>query len=392
MSFLLSQNNNSDLIQTSLLINEFHLPVTPSSDANGQTGNRDFENNIPTHQFLNEISQYFTGNSPANEDDRTIQGTSEDDRLNGNGEHNLIFGNQEDDFLSGDDGNDSIYGGQNDDFLSGNAGHDLISGENGNDWIFGNEGRDIARGGEGDDSIYGGRDNDLLFGNNGDDSISGDDGNDLIFGNQGKDSIRGGQGHDLIHGGQDDDLLSGENGDDILYGEASNDFAFGGQGNDSISGGNGNDALYGGRGEDVLDGGQGNDLIVGGQGNDYLTGGFGEDTFRFEFFATSEGDTLASLSNENGLLGTDTITDFNASEDRIELDSRLFPALDDTLKAAFSTVDQIDNLGAGNAAIVYESNTGSVYYNPSSNAGDEVEFLKLDPNLNNLDAEDFASF
>ena len=64
----------------------------------------------------------------------------------------------------------------------------------------------------------------------------------------------------------------------------------------------GSDIMDGGGGDDSLSGGLGDDILIGGEGNDTLSGGSGADKFVF-----AVGD------------GLDVITDFNASEDTIEL-------------------------------------------------------------------------
>jgi Ca2+-binding RTX toxin-like protein len=66
-----------------------------------------------------------------------------------------------------------------------------------------------------------------------------------------------------------------------------------GTGNDILNGGEGNDTLLGGAGDDVLNGGVDNDLLRGDEGND---------TFVF-----NSGD------------GNDTITDFDASQDKLDI-------------------------------------------------------------------------
>ncbi len=70
--------------------------------------------------------------------------------------------------------------------------------------------------------------------------------------------------------------------------------------------GGGDDVFHGGVGSDNVNGGNGNDYISGGQGSDKLTGGNGED-----IFAWSKED----LANK----AVDTITDFNAKEDKLDL-------------------------------------------------------------------------
>ena len=69
-----------------------------------------------------------------------------------------------------------------------------------------------------------------------------------------------------------------------------------------INGGAGNDVLWGSNGDDTINGGEGNDTIFGGTGDDTLTGGNGNDIFQFTATA-----------------GSDTIADFNLTDDSIEL-------------------------------------------------------------------------
>ncbi|HBE19196.1 MAG TPA: hypothetical protein DEG17_14775 [Cyanobacteria bacterium UBA11149] len=76
-------------------------------------------------------------------------------------------------------------------------------------------------------------------------------------------------------------------------------------GNDTIDGKSGDDLLRGGAGNDTLLGGAGNDILVGGSGNDTLTGGSGNDQFVYQ--STSD--------------FADTITDFNATADKLVLTS-----------------------------------------------------------------------
>lgn len=77
----------------------------------------------------------------------------------------------------------------------------------------------------------------------------------------------------------------------------------GGNGNDVLTGSSGNDRIWGGKGNDIINGGGGNDRLIGGLGIDKLTGGAGLDTFAYK-----------SLGEKG-----DTITDFNVSQDKIDL-------------------------------------------------------------------------
>jgi Ca2+-binding RTX toxin-like protein len=118
--------------------------------------------------------------------------------------------------------------------------------------------------------------------------VTGGAGGDLIAGGSGADTIDGGEGAD-----SGADTIDGGEGADILTG---------GSGDDTITGGAGGDLIAGGSGADTIDGGEGADVIFGGSGDDTLTGGTGADHFAF-----APGD------------GNDTITDFNTSEDTINL-------------------------------------------------------------------------
>ncbi|SEI08626.1 type I secretion C-terminal target domain (VC_A0849 subclass) [Pseudomonas asplenii] len=82
-------------------------------------------------------------------------------------------------------------------------------------------------------------------------------------------------------------------------------------GNDTLVGTSANEIFYGAAGNDTIHGGAGNDILVGGAGLDKLTGGTGADTFRFTTQSDSYRTTTTSLD--------DTITDFDVSQDRIDL-------------------------------------------------------------------------
>jgi Ca2+-binding RTX toxin-like protein len=118
--------------------------------------------------------------------------------------------------------------------------------------------------------------------------------NDRLTGTAKSDRLKALRGSDRIFGNAGNDRLMGNGGKDILDG---------GKGNDFLKGDGGNDLLLGGDDQDKLLGGKGNDILLGGQGADRLTGGKQRDTFTF------------GSVNE----GIDTVTDFNATEDLIDL-------------------------------------------------------------------------
>ncbi|MBA1242803.1 M10 family metallopeptidase C-terminal domain-containing protein [Pseudomonas japonica] len=100
---------------------------------------------------------------------------------------------------------------------------------------------------------------------------------------------------------------------------------------DVIKGLSGDDTLKGAAGNDRLTGGVGDDLLIGGTGADRLVGSSGADTFRF----ASVTDSYRSGSQ----VSVDTVTDFSASRDVIDLSRLGFSGLGnghaDTLRLSY---------------------------------------------------------
>ncbi|MBA1244267.1 putative Ig domain-containing protein [Pseudomonas japonica] len=82
-------------------------------------------------------------------------------------------------------------------------------------------------------------------------------------------------------------------------------------GKDTLTGTAANEQLLGLAGVDTLNGAGGNDILVGGAGADNLTGGTGADIFRFTNLTDSYRSATTSYS--------DLITDFDVSQDRLDL-------------------------------------------------------------------------
>lgn len=124
-------------------------------------------------------------------------------------------------------------------------------------------------------------------------------------------------------------------GDDLMLGISTADI---------MSGDGGSDTLLGYGGNDTLDGGDGADSLWGGFGNDTMTGGAGNDTFYIALF-----DDLAAQA--------DTITDFNVTEDVIDLqllghENFVGPASFQTVADWLIRTDGAGNLGLGNAFLI----------------------------------------
>jgi len=152
------------------------------------------------------------------------------------------------------------------------------------------------------------------------------EGNDLLSFGLKNDTFDAGAGDDVIRSGMGHDYLKGGEGDDQLFGMRNND---------TLEGGAGDDLLDGGSHNDRLDGGTGDDTLIGGEGNDFLTGGEGSDTF-VQNFAVS---------------GNDIITDFNPSEDTIELQGFTNINLDEI---SMTEVDggRLSDAGSGSSLLV----------------------------------------
>ncbi|WP_053162580.1 putative Ig domain-containing protein [Pseudomonas brassicacearum] len=103
-------------------------------------------------------------------------------------------------------------------------------------------------------------------------------------------------------------------------------------GNDTLLGSAANEIFYGGAGNDTINGAAGSDILVGGAGIDKLTGGTGADTFRF--VAQSDSYRNATTSFD------DTITDFDVTQDKIDLAGLGFTGLGNgrggTLQVSYS--------------------------------------------------------
>ncbi len=219
--------------------------------------------------------------------------------------------------------------------------------------------------------LVGGQGDDTITGTNGDDTINAGEGNNQVFGLAGKDTITAGSGDDQIDGGSGDDIIWAGSGDDRIFGGA------------------GNDILAGEGSDDRIEGGNGNDTLIGGAGNDKLTGGLGSDRFTFDTNSPFNARTL----------GIDTITDFNFSQDFIVIDQTTFNAF--AASAATPTGKAIDGkdfavvtsdgaAGSSSALIVYNSNSGALFYNQNkatTGLGTGGQFATLQTGLTELQLE-----
>ena len=167
-------------------------------------------------------------------------------------------------------------------------------------------------------------------------NLRGFTGSQNFTGGAGDDTLSGGDGDDTLIGGAGDDTLDGGDQKDVLEGGAGDDLLKGGRQNDTLDGGAGDDILKGGQGKDTLVGGEGDDILAGGRGDDTLTGGAGADTFVQSFRET----------------GVDKITDFDPSEDTINLQG--FGGIENVSRLSVTEVDggTVISAGEGNTLLL----------------------------------------
>jgi Ca2+-binding RTX toxin-like protein len=146
-----------------------------------------------------------------------------------------------------------------------------------------------------------------------------------------------------------------------LVGTTASDTFTGTAGTDRFNGGDGNDTIQGSGGADWLIGGPGSDRLAGGDGDDLLSGGTGTDQFVF-------GGTAPFRASA---LGVDSIVGFNRLEDRLLLARSTFTALapgSSLPSGTFAMVGLDDAAAISSALIVYNTQNGSVFYNPNGSA------------------------
>jgi Ca2+-binding RTX toxin-like protein len=392
--------------------------------------------------FRLEVKQTITGTDT---DDVGIGGPS-NDTLNGLGGNDYLNGGAGNDSLDGGDGSDVLIGGNGElDALVGGSGDDVyeIYASNaitelaggGRDWVYAvadytlganqenlilwETGNVNGTGNIENNALYGNVGNNQLTGRDGIDYLLGGDGNDTLNGDAGNDYLNGGNGNDSLFGGNGSDTLIGNNGDlDILVGGLEDDVyevytnntitedVDGGidwvyavvdytlgvnlenlvlweTANVNGTGNSEDNYLYGNIGNNQLVGGAGNDSLFGGVGNDSLTGGLGNDEFTFR--------------GVFGTLAIDTITDFTLSADKITLSKATFNLTSTvttganfgfSLASEFASVSTNEDLSS--AVIVYNSSTGSLFYNPNGSdpgfsTGGQFAVFTGNPDLTEVD-------
>ncbi len=329
-----------------------------------------------------------------------VYGSEHADVITGNAGRNILFGYAGDDVINGLDGDDVIRGG---------LGADTLDGGNGNDWVryvesasgvtvnltVGWDGFQSASGGDGEGDVLSGFEN--IQGSDFGDDLTGDAGKNYILGFDGDDMIDGGAGNDTIRGGEGADTLEGGSGADVLqYTDSAggvtvdlNADAFGMQ---QASGGDaegdvisGFEHVYASNHDDMLTGNAARNILYGYDGMDTLNGGEGKDVLR-------GGDDADSFVFNSALVAAneDRIIDFVAGEDVLVLDSAVFTGLTSgTLDASMFVANADGVATTADQRIIYETDTGKVYYDSDGSGGAEaVAFAQLS-SLPTIGADDF---
>ncbi|NRP71583.1 Bifunctional hemolysin/adenylate cyclase [Ensifer psoraleae] len=227
------------------------------------------------------------------------------------------------------------------DKLTGNAGNNFFRAEAGNDYIDGGLGADTMNGGSGNDTYVVNETGDVI--------------DEIAQGGSGIDTVRSSISFSLVSGAR-------------LVGAVEN-LTLVGTGNTNAVG----NALA-----NMLIGNSANNILNGGTGKDKLTGGLGNDTFFFN-------------STPNASTNVDTITDFSVVNDTIRLENAVFTAVmgTGTLTAAQFVKNTTGLAADANDRIVYESDTGRLFYDSNGNAaGGSLHFATVGTNLA-LTAADF---
>ncbi len=334
----------------------------------------------------------------------------------GNAAANTIAGNSADNVLSGQAGIDTLLGEAGNDTLDGGTGADRLTGGWGDDtYIVDNVGDIvIEKAGEGTDTIktvlssvslvkltaienltYTGTSPATLVGNALANVLTGSSGNDTLDGGTGADTLAGRAGNDTYRVDNVGDLvveLESE-GIDIIQANVSytlpsyvenlsltGSLAINGAGNalnntingntatNRLEGGGGNDTVDGGSGSDILLGGEGDDLLIGGLGSDTLTGGNGTDIFRF--------------NQAFGKTNLDTITDFEAGIDKLQLLSTVFKKFSGMTGGVGSSNLVLGGNGVkaldADDYLIFNTDTGALFYDPDgSGKGAMVQIASL---------------
>lgn len=304
-------------------------------------------------------------------DAETIRSTKWADTVNGNGGGDTIYASN----------GDKVFGGAGDDSLHDTGGHIKFDGGDDIDTVsYATQGQVKASldaafqnnfAAQGDsfaaiENLIGSAKDDWLLGDSGVNALDGGLGNDILYGGDGGDKLIGGDGIDTAHySGADAGVIASLANPSINSGFAKGDSYVS---IENLSGSKYDDALNGDNAVNTIRGGVGGDSLKGYGGNDTLFGDAGADKFIFN-------SALDAATN------VDTIADFDAAEDTIQLDDAVFTALKTlgVLDTSFFRANATGLPADANDYIVYETDTGKLFYDADGNGANfaGVQFAKL---------------
>ena len=230
---------------------------------------------------------------------------------------------------------------------------------------------DVLQGtGQAEDINAGGGD-DLVSGGGGDDDLDLGVGNDVALGEGGDDLILGGGGDDLVDGGAGNDTIWLGKGDDVIdVGFLDEVGATDPAGDDRMSGGDGDDSIADWVGSDTLTGELGQDLIVSvdemgtEDAGDVTSGGWGLDTL-----VADDGDTVSGggSADEFHVYADEvsdaavTVTDFDGAREQLILDLDV-GAFGDLTDEDFTTETDPDT---GDVSVLLDGQVVALLTNPA---------------------------
>ena len=282
-----------------------------------------FNNGAATLTLESTLGRDITGTDTA----ETMLGSIGDDTLAGRGGDDLLLGGDGQDTADysraaglvsinlsngavqdGDGGTDTLTSIEN---VTGSAFNDTLVGDGSANTLSGGNGIDRLNGRGGDDIMQGGGGNDIYTVTEVGDVVTelADQGNERVnvfvdYTNPDNVELLVGKFSAVglnLTGNDAQNQITGANkinSPDTIFGLDGNDRLVGLVGNDTIHGGAGNDRIFRNSGLDVINGGTGNDVVTGQQGADIFVFGLSE--------------------------GRDTITDFDGTQDQIDLSAHSF--------------------------------------------------------------------
>ncbi|MBF7142736.1 MULTISPECIES: M10 family metallopeptidase C-terminal domain-containing protein [Pseudomonas] len=256
-------------------------------------------------------------------------------RVTPEGQADTSFSSEEELSIDGSNNNDLLQGGDLDEILSGYDGDDVYQGNGGRDRHYDGNGADVFRFVSVEDSYRTATtaaSDTLIWFHANEDRI------DLI--GLGFSGIGNGHNGTLAIGFKDNQTFlksydynaAGNRFELILNGNYlgqldESNVLFkpvniqGSSGRDTLEGSAVKEVLSGLAGDDRLNGGADDDVLIGGEGRDLLSGGSGHDVFRF----VSASDSYRDASTSHA----DLITDFSTAEDRLDVSALGFTGLGD---------------------------------------------------------------